>query len=149
MIFVNDIKKLISSFTADILDYMISHERQNIHIKTKIDEDGVYFLFHNDEMLDECEDFQRYVFEKEREHFLANNVRNVCFTYDFRLVETVGVAWGIQDLMESLTFDISSKTDYPRSNLATEKKREVLKLVRSPKTSFLMEYDIEFKGVAL
>ena len=144
---MKDEKKLVYRFVADVLDYMISRKRQNIFIEMKTDEDNVHFLFHNDETLNECEDFQRYVFEKECEHLLTNNIRNVCFIYDFRLVEKVGTAWGVQDLMRSLTFDISSKTDYPKPALVTEKS-EIFKLINSPKTSFSVESGIELRGVA-
>lgn len=144
---MNDKKKLISDFVTDILDYMISRDRQNIFIETKIDDDGVYYLFHNDELLDECEDFQRYVFKKECEHLLKNNIRNVCFTYDFRLIEKVGNAWGIQDFMENLTFGIASKTDFPES-VSKPEIREVFDLIKSPKTKFIVEIDTEIRGVA-
>ena len=142
-----NIRKSITNFIVDIYNYAMTSNRQNFLLQEKIDEDGVFFLFHNDEELDDSEEFQKYAFEKVNEHLTSNNIRSFCFTYDFRFADEVGEAWGVQNLIEHLTFNASAKI-YPLKLETTTDKQKLFKSLDSPKTSFKAEINTEIGSVA-
>jgi len=90
---MSKVRKMIDAFKTDIHNYIALEKRTNFHLCEEFDAyEDEYFLSHNDKKLDLDEKFQEFVYEKDRKYFDLNGIYNVCFAYDFILVDKVGLA---------------------------------------------------------